>query len=161
MKYELHTYIYCAALQGRKQAEVHSLFFIRTSKIKLRLQVFLGFWHLSIFLIDLALGQSARPRFEPKPITKFTLRHPPPPPPHKLHSFFFIRTLCFCWGSSFLNFSTFEPVFFLFFFLAWAVLRLNFLIFFLNFWCSDSVFSTFLKYFSEICNQGLKINLKL
>ena len=78
-----------------------------------------------------------------------------------LHFFFFIRTLCFCWGSSFLNFSTFEPVFFLFFFLAWAVLRLNFLIFFLNFWCSDSVFSTFLKYFSEICNQGLKINLKL
>ena len=26
----------------------------------------------------LALGQSARLRFGPKPITKFTLRHPPP-----------------------------------------------------------------------------------
>ena len=30
------------------------------------------------FLIGLALGLSARPRFGPKPITKFTLRHPPP-----------------------------------------------------------------------------------
>ena len=30
--------------------QVHSFYFIRTSKIQLRLQVFLGFWHLSIFL---------------------------------------------------------------------------------------------------------------
>ena len=54
--------------------------------------------------------------------------------------FFFIRTLCFCWGSSFLKFLSFEPDFFLFFFLISRVLRLKFLIFFLSFWCSEAAF---------------------
>ena len=35
-------------------------------------------------------------------------------------------TLCFCWGSSLLKFSSFEPIFFLFFFLTSGVLRLHF-----------------------------------
>ena len=55
--------------------------------------------------------------------------------------FFFIRTLCFCKGSSFLNFLTFEPIFFLYS----AVLRLNFLMFFLNFQWSEVVFSKFFE----------------
>ena len=52
---------------------------------------------------------------------------------HLLHSFFFIRTLCFWWGSNFLKLSPFKPYFFLFFFLISCVLRLNFLKFFLKF----------------------------
>ena len=36
-------------------------------------------------LIGLALGQNARPRLGPKPITKFTLRHPPPTTHHHHH----------------------------------------------------------------------------
>ena len=47
--------------------------------------------------------------------------------------FFFIRTLCFWWGSNFLKLSPFKPYFFLFFFLILCVLRLNFLKFFLKF----------------------------
>ena len=31
--------------------------------------------------------------------------------------FFYLRTLCFCWGSSFLKFLSFEPIFSYFFFL--------------------------------------------
>ena len=54
--------------------------------------------------------------------------------------FFFIRTLCFCFSSSFLKFLSFEPDFFLFFFLISRVLRLKFLIFFLSFWYSDAAF---------------------
>ena len=58
-----------------------------------------------------------------------------------VYTFFFIRTLCFCKGSSFLNFLTFEPIFFLYS----AVLRPNFLIFFLNFRWSGVVFSKFFE----------------
>lgn len=53
--------------------------------------------------------------------------------PRRIHSFFFIRTLCFWWGSNFLKLSQFKPYFFLFFFLISCVLRLNFLKFFLKF----------------------------
>ena len=47
-------------------------------------------------------------------------------------------TLCFCWGSSFLKFSSFGPDFFLFFFLISRFLRLKFFIFFLSFWRSEA-----------------------
>ena len=70
--------------------------------------------------------------------------------------FFFIRTLCFWWGSNFLKLSPFKPYFFLFFFLILCVLRLNFLKFFLNFWCSKAIFSYFFKYFMDICYPGLE-----
>ena len=70
--------------------------------------------------------------------------------------FFFIRNVCSGWGSSFLKFLAFEPIFFLFFFLIMGVLRLIFLIFFLNFWCSKAIFSYFFKYFTEICYPGLE-----
>ena len=53
-------------------------------------------------------------------------------------------------------FSPFKPYFFLFFFLILCVLRLNFLKFFLNFWCSKAIFSYFFKYFMEICYPGLE-----
>ena len=74
----------------------------------------------------------------------------------KVHSVFFIRTLCFWWGSNFLKLSPFKPYFFLFFFLILCVLRLNFLKFFLNFWCSKAIFSYFFKYFMEICYPGFE-----
>ena len=72
------------------------------------------------------------------------------------YTLFFIRTLCFWWGSNFLKLSPFKPYFFLFFFLILCVLRLNFLKFFLNFWCSKAIFSYFFKYFMEICYPGLE-----
>ena len=74
----------------------------------------------------------------------------------RVHSVFFIRTLCFWWGSNFLKLSPFKPYFFLFFFLILCVLRLNFLKFFLNFWCSKAIFSYFFKYFMDICYPGLE-----
>ena len=75
-----------------------------------------------------------------------------------IHLVFFIRNVCSGWGSRFLKLSTFEPIFFLFFFLISANLRVNFLIFFLSFWCSEAAF---FKYFTEICILAPNINPKL
>ena len=57
------------------------------------------------------------------------------------------------------KFSVFEPIFFFFFFfLIFGVLGLIFPILFLDFRRSEAVFSYSSQYFTEICNQGLKIN---
>ena len=52
---------------------------LHTTERKLHSQVHIVICCIRLRLIGLALGQSARPRYGPKPITKFTLRHHHPP----------------------------------------------------------------------------------